>query len=71
MDVPLLRTLQSIKRIEDDPSMRFQTEKIDLATIIPKYENIVVVDQQWNHSTVVQNSQESERKYLVTRPSIC
>ena len=46
MDEPLLRILQSIKRIEDDPSMQFQTGKIDLASFIPKYHKVFVVDQR-------------------------
>lgn len=50
MDESLLRILQSIKRIEDDPAMQFETKTIDLATFIPKYENVVVVDQQWEPS---------------------
>ena len=50
MDEPLLRMLQSIKRIEDDPSMRFQTETIDLATFIPKCERVVFVDQRFDLS---------------------
>ena len=50
MDETLLRTLQSIKRIEDDPALQFQTEKIDLATFFPKYPNVVVVDQRVDQS---------------------
>ena len=50
LDEALLRTLQSIKDIEDDPSLQFRTEKIDLTTFTPKYPNVVVVDQQVEQS---------------------
>ena len=53
MDVHLLRTLQSIKQIEDDPSLQFQTNKIDLDSFIPKYQNVVLVDQQWHQSQLM------------------
>ena len=45
MDLPLLRMLQSMKRIEDDPARHFQTKTIDLATFVPKYPNLILVDQ--------------------------
>ena len=44
-NVSLLKMLQSMKRIEDDPSKRFQTNDIDLSTVTPKYPNVVIVDQ--------------------------
>jgi len=64
MDEPLLRILQSIKRIEDDPSMQFQTEEINLATFIPKYKNVIVVDQRCDPS------QLSVREEALTSPQV-
>jgi len=46
MDLPLLRILQSMKRMEDDPTRDFMTEEIDLSKFIPKYRRIFVVDQR-------------------------
>ena len=45
MDLPLLRVLQAMKRVEDDPSNEFQTKIIDLASFTPTYPNIFIVDQ--------------------------
>ena len=45
MDLPLLRVLQAMKRVEDDPSNEFQTKIIDLASFTPTYPNIFLVDQ--------------------------
>jgi len=53
MDEPLLRILQSIKQIEDDPSMQFHTKEIDLATFIPKHDNVIVVDQQCDPNQLI------------------
>ena len=43
----LLRMLQSMKRIEDDPSNQFQTDNLDFTTFTPKYPNIALVDQSF------------------------
>ena len=45
MNSSLLRMLQSMKRIEDDPARHFQTKTIDLVTFVPKYPNVILVDQ--------------------------
>ena len=50
MDLPLLRMLQSMKRIEDDPACHFQTKTLDLATFVPKYPNVILVDQSVDSS---------------------
>ena len=50
MDLPLLRTLQMMKRLEDDPSNEFETDRIDLGTFTPKYGNVIVVDQRVDES---------------------
>jgi len=46
MERSLLRHLQSMKRIEDDPANRFQTETLDLRNFTPQYPNVIVVDQR-------------------------
>ena len=53
MDSSLLRMLQSMKRIEDDPSRHFQTKTIDLATFVPKYPNVMIVDQSIHPSRLL------------------
>ena len=50
MDVPLLRILQFMKRLEDNPSNEFETGRIDLETFTPKYSRVVVVDQRVDES---------------------
>ena len=50
MDLPLLRKLQAMKRIEDDPSRRFQTKTLELASLIPMYRNVIIVDQNLDRS---------------------
>ena len=44
MDLPLMQTLFSMKRLEEDPD--FQTHQIDLATFVPAYTGVIVVDQK-------------------------
>ena len=39
----LIRKLQSMKRIEDDPANKFQTKTIDLLTFTPKYNHVAFV----------------------------
>ena len=52
MDLPLLRALRCIKKIEDEnPS--FRTEKIDLASFKPMYPNQIIVDQNAKCETQV------------------
>merc|ERR550534_2269691 len=48
MDLPLLQTLQSIKRIEDAHPRDYQSKTIDLATFVPKYPNVIIVDQRFD-----------------------
>ena len=50
MDLPLLRQLQLMKSVEDDPSNEFGTEKIDLKTFTPKYSQVIIVDQRVDKS---------------------
>ena len=45
MELCMLRMLQSMMRIEDDPENLFQTKTIDLKTFIPKYSKVVLVGQ--------------------------
>ena len=45
MDLPLLQTLKEINNIEDTHSGNYQPKVINLATFIPKYPNVIIVDQ--------------------------
>ena len=47
MNLSLLQTLRAMKHVEDHPLCKgFKTRNIDLATFIPMYPNVVVVDQR-------------------------
>ena len=48
MDLPLLQMLQAMKRVETNPSVQenFKMKVIDLATFIPMYSNVMIVDQR-------------------------
>ena len=46
-DLPLIRMIQTIKRIEDSRSHNYQSKTVDLATFVPKYPNVVWVDQSY------------------------
>ena len=50
MDLPLLRKLQVMRRIEDDPSRRFQTKTFELASLTPMYRNVIIIDQNADES---------------------
>ena len=52
MDLALLQQLQTMKRIEDDPSYHFQTEVIDLEDFVPMYPRIIIVDQSIDESLI-------------------
>ena len=45
MDLPLLQTLKEINNIEVTHSGNYQPKVINLATFIPKYPNVIIVDQ--------------------------
>ena len=45
MDLPLLRALQAMKHVEDDPSRNFQTKTMDLETFTPAYPHAFIIDQ--------------------------
>ena len=53
MDLPLLRKLQAMKRIEDDRSLRFRAETCDLASLRPKYPKVIIVDQIYDNPTLI------------------
>ena len=46
MDLPLLRHLQFIKKLEDDPANEFKTGRIDLKSFTPRFSRVIVVDQR-------------------------
>ena len=52
MDLPLLRKLQAMKRVEDEPSRYFKTKTIDSATFVPMYPNVIIVDQSIDESVL-------------------
>ena len=52
MDLPLLQTLQKMKRMEAVHSRDYQPETIDLATFTPKYANVIIVDQRFHDSRI-------------------
>ena len=68
MDLPLLRTLQFMKKIEDDPSNEFGTEKIELETFTPKYSRVIVVDQRADESLLTHSWPEG--KYGTLPPGV-
>ena len=57
MDLSLLRTLQLMKKLEDDPANEFRTGIIDLETFTPKYSRVIVVDQRVDESLLKPNAQ--------------
>lgn len=50
MDLPLLKTLQNIKQIENYQSENYQPKTLDLKTLTPKYRNVIIVDQSQDDS---------------------
>ena len=59
-NVSLLKLLQTMKRLEDDPSNWFQTDVIDLESFSPMYQNVVFIDQNYSNSYVLESVKDTE-----------
>ena len=51
MELHLLQTLRKIKRVEDDQTLNYQPKTIDVNNFVPKYSNVIIVDQSMDDST--------------------
>ena len=46
LKLKLLKKLQVMKRVEDESSRHYRTKSIDLASFVPMYSNVIIVDQK-------------------------
>ena len=56
MDSSLLQTLQEIKSVEDAHTRNYQPKTIDLASFVPKFRNVIIVDQQFQDSRITDDN---------------
>ena len=71
MELHLLKMLQSMKRIEDDPENHFQTKNINLKTFTPKYSKVAIVAQDTKKALDYINSIVKSLSFASNIRTIC